>query len=236
MTTDVQDRTKFELIPVDREEVEKLAPVFDALEADPYLGEGYRFRGYTLFYFENGELVRQPSHSFYQSPDINKIWGGMERRFTELTPELERLTVPLVQRICKDFVTRWGLDPDDLEVGIHPIRTVCVEGSEGHPAPEGLHTDGFMLSSLLVVQRHNVEGALTRLYGSYDESDVIYERTLQPGEFLIFDDSRLFHYTSPVTPAGTGRAFRDVMVLCISQKGAHAERGGMQRTEATTGS
>ncbi len=214
----------YQLETVDESVLKKLVPIFDSLEADPYCEGGYRFRGYTLYFFEGDKLVRQPSHPFYQSASINRLWGDLERNFGELSKEDEATTLDTLTDLSFRFCRAWNLDPEGLEVGVHPIRTLCVEGHAGHPAPEGIHSDGFVRSSILVVQRENVTGGETRLYRARDESQRFFAQVLEEGQWLTFDDSTIFHYTTPVAPAGTGRSLRDVLILCIARRGAHQER------------
>jgi hypothetical protein len=74
-----------------------------------------------------------------------------------------------------------------------------------------LHLD---LVGIFSVQRSAVAGAETHLYTD-KKGEPIFSKILCPGEFLVFQDDRYFHFTSPISATTSGQGARDVFV-CTS--------------------
>jgi 2OG-Fe dioxygenase len=78
----------------------------------------------------------------------------------------------------------------------------------------GPHSDGQAIVVIYVVDKHGC-GAETTLHPAGAPDKVVFRHTLMPGEILVFDDRRLLHDVSPITPAQDGKSHRDVIVCGI---------------------
>jgi hypothetical protein len=66
--------------------------------------------------------------------------------------------------------------------------------------------------AIFCIDRENIEGGMTYLYKQKDGSPV-FQKILNPGEFLVFDDRQFFHFTSPIYVTNHEQGTRDVFVM-----------------------
>lgn len=66
------------------------------------------------------------------------------------------------------------------------------------------------------------DGAETRLHAFDNVEDIVYQSTLAPGEFIIFDDARFYHSATSLSDTGSGNAQRDVIVCTIDYPTTYA--------------
>lgn len=194
--------------------LEALRPHFNALPSDRYVREGYRLRRLSRFARRGGRVCRTAPRPFVQSADTNPLFGDVERAFEELDEALLRSTA--LQEVVASFLDH-GVEADqDVDVQVHMIRVRCTGDTPAHPAPEGVHRDGFDRIGILCVHVDNVSGGETRLFAD-PPRDPLLRHTLRPGELLIVDDRRLLHYTTPIE-ATERRApgVRDMLILTAS--------------------
>ena len=74
------------------------------------------------------------------------------------------------------------------------------------------HQDGFDFITIACVARHGVDGARTEVYPA-PEAPAVYSHELAPGEVVFCNDRAVYHYTTPVHPAGPEPGHRDVFVV-----------------------
>jgi histidine decarboxylase len=193
----------------------RLEDSFRNLPADPYIADRYRFRRLSSFKIVNNSLVKLPHSPLFQSKQYNPLLGDVVRDFAELEQDLVEL--PDFQTIVLEFfefcqqcstVNRIKAN----EISVHQIRTIANPKGIGHPAPEGIHRDGVDLVGIFSVSRDKIEGAATSLYKSKD-SDPIFSKILNPGEFIVFSDRAFFHFTSIIKATTSEIGTRDVFVL-----------------------
>jgi histidine decarboxylase len=214
----------FEMLSCPSEDLPNFHPLFAELRKDPYCAGRYRYRSYTLYHFTDGRLVRQPSHPLYQSANVNTLWGDVERTFPAASAEAEAAAAHALSRLTAQLLDTWRYDADDVEVGLHPIRTICGDGvGIGHPAPEGFHSDGYLISSIVCVRRENVRGARTFLKRQHD-GETVFDGVLREGDFLTFDDHQVFHFTSPIEARDGGHGHRDILLIHLAWRNAFVER------------
>jgi len=103
------------------------------------------------------------------------------------------------------------------------MRTLSHEKIKGENAPEGVHEDGAQyIMSALVVNRQNITGAESQVYEKTSSglNELIYAKTLQPGEFIFQADTGeehtfgndLWHYVTPIEPQDTAElGIRDII-------------------------
>jgi len=75
---------------------------------------------------------------------------------------------------------------------------------------------------ILYVLGRDGDGAESYLYrhdtqemGSAEDGDLVFQRQLNAGDLLIFDDKQFKHGATPLTPPPGGRAKRDVLVCTV---------------------
>jgi hypothetical protein len=185
-------------------------PSFENLPLDPYIQGRFRRRRFSRFRGEPANLARLEHKYFVQSSEVNKLAGGIKRDFPELEDSLTSL--PEFHSLISRFVDFAKIDPVTTEMGVHQIRITASPEEQGEPAPEGIHQDGFDFVGIFCICRQNLLGAETHLYEDPGKSP-IFAKELQPGEFLLVNDRRLYHYTSAVRSAGSGEGVRDVFVI-----------------------
>jgi len=187
-----------------------VAPFFDDLPSDHYVDGDYRRRRLSRFRGPADALAHLPHASFMQSGYVNELLGNIQREYAELDEALigHPSFVAFIAAI-QDF---FGFDPADTVLGVHQIRITCNDEEQGEPAPEGIHQDGFDYIAICCIAREGVVGAKTELYTDPD-GEAIFSRELQPGEIAYCDDRAIYHYTTPIHPAGDAPGHRDVFVV-----------------------
>jgi hypothetical protein len=185
-------------------------PYFENLPLDPYIRGKFRLRRFSRFVGQPEDLKRLEHKYFEQSAAVNKLAGGIKRDFAELEDQL--IALPDFCMLVARFVDFSKIDPATTEIGVHQIRIVAAPDMIGEPAPEGIHQDGFDFVGIFCIKRENLIGAETHLYES-PQSAPIFAKELQPGEFVLVNDRRLYHFTSGFRPAGPGNGVRDVFVV-----------------------
>jgi hypothetical protein len=183
---------------------------FENLPLDPYIQGKFRLRRFSRLQGPPEDLKRLEHKYFEQSAAVNKLAGGVKRDFAELEDQLTAL--PDFHMLVAQFVDFSKIGPATTEIGVHQIRIVAAPGMMGEPAPEGIHQDGFDFVGIFCIKRENLIGAETHLYES-PASPPIFAKELQPGEFVLVNDRRLYHFTGGIRPAGPGYGVRDVFVM-----------------------
>lgn len=183
---------------------------FQNLPLDPYVQGKFRLRRFSRFQGSPERLKRLEHKYFEQSAAVNKLAGGIKRDFAELDDHM--LALPDFHMLVAQFVDFSKIDPESAEIGIHQIRIVSSPDMVGEPAPEGIHQDGFNFVGIFCIKRENLIGAETHLYEN-PANPPIFAKELQPGEFVLVNDRRLYHFTSGMKPAGVGNGVRDVFVM-----------------------
>ncbi|WP_329570507.1 2OG-Fe dioxygenase family protein [Kitasatospora sp. NBC_01266] len=201
---------------------ESFSRFWENLELDPHMGDGgtYRRRKYSTISYEPGsDTIRLVDHDgFLQSREINRLNGGVVRRFEPVDPAL--LGMSVVHRLLARF-TRHIADTarparpvaPGGRVNIHQHRITATGTQLGNPTPEGIHRDGVEHIVMMLVARKNVAGGSSTLHDN--AGTPVFTRTLtDPGDYIFLDDRTCLHSTSPVTvapPAAQG--YRDMFFL-----------------------
>lgn len=188
---------------------EAFKPFFNDLPVDPNIKGHYRFRRLSRFRVSEHGLDRLPHGYLFQGKEYNPLVGGIKREFAELDDSLVNFDMfTALVLVFRDFCAlRPGAD-----IGVHQIRTTCSPESSGNPAPEGIHRDGADFVCIYSVDRDNIQGGKTHLYTRKNEN-AVFDKILYPGELLLVNDRKFFHFTTPIRPVGNGWGTRDVFVL-----------------------
>lgn len=185
-------------------------PFFVNLPVDPNIKTFHRFRRLSKFKITGDGIIKVPNGYFVQGCDYNPLLGEVKRQFESLDDDLVRLdTFQSLLCMFRDFCTlRPGAD-----IGVHQIRTTCSAKSIGEVVPEGIHQDGVDFVCIYVVDRSNIEGAETYIYTNKQGDSSIFNKILDPGDLVMLNDRKFYHYTSAVQPASIGNGSRDVFIL-----------------------
>jgi hypothetical protein len=189
----------------DGDDWDKFSRFWDDLPLDPYMGDGgtYRRRKYSAIEhnIEDGS-VRPVDQDFLQSKEINRLNGGIVRRFEPIDAALFDTSV--FQRVLAHFAARAAVETPDGEpadpvrrINIHQHRIVASEKENGNPTPEGMHRDGVAHIVMMLVAREGIAGGVSTLYDN-DRSPVLAHTMTEPGDFIFLDDTTCLHSVSPV--------------------------------------
>ncbi len=190
--------------------LDKLKNFFVNLPADPYLKGNYRFRRFSRFKVSSNTLVKLPHSYFFQNKEYNPLLGDVKREYPELDNKLIELED--FQKIVLGFFEFCQLCSTFDEIGVHQIRIAASSQHIGSPAPEGIHRDGVDLVGIFCVNRERIEGGETHLYKSKNDRPV-FQKILNLGELLVFNDHQFFHFTSPIKAISSEDGIRDVFVF-----------------------
>ncbi|MBV8966432.1 MAG: 2OG-Fe dioxygenase family protein, partial [Mycobacteriaceae bacterium] len=187
---------------------------WEDLVPDSYAAEQgtRRFRRYGHFVFATaagalGAAAPMPHRAFSQPHDSNPLYVNRDRHFEPLTDAFA--TDPLLHRILR-LLGRLAMALDDIaewSAKITPFRVIAPGGGEGQPTPEGVHRDGVILVSSLLVGRSNAVGGESSVID--ENGNCVLTTTLcEPGTLLVGDDRRTLHGVSPIRPAVPGEPAR----------------------------
>lgn len=190
---------------------------FDLLPDDNYLLNSsvrYRKRCYSSAVLRSGGLIWNDRISaFSQSKKNNRYVGGVARIYS---PVDSKVLAYLEKKIV--FLALEELPECHYSIGVHQIRVTADDNNMGKPAPEGIHQDGFDFVMVVCFAASNTAGGNSLLMDAKEHSRVFYDKILQPGECLLFDDRKFAHYVSPVVPKLPGECYRDVFVVTYKKE------------------
>jgi hypothetical protein len=193
------------------------AASWDDLELDQYLAERDRCRRRRFAIYAigaHGAIERQPHAPHYQQPDYNSLFGGLERWFAPIVPEIGGSpTMITILRFCHRLCRSLASAVETWHVEAHQFRIEARADAPGHPTPEGAHRDGVDFVLVLLVNRDNIVSGRTTVYdlaglplGSFTLTD--------PLDAALVDDNRVAHGVTPVAPLDPVRpGHRDVLVV-----------------------
>ncbi|MFE2109849.1 2OG-Fe dioxygenase family protein [Kitasatospora sp. NPDC059463] len=201
---------------------ERFSRFWDDLPLDAHMGDGgtYRRRKYSAVSYEFGSGAVRPlgQDGFLQSREINRLNGGVVRRFEPVDPALlgtsvlHRLLARFTRQIAGTARTAGSPAPVG-RVNIHQHRITATGAQAGNPTPEGMHRDGVGHIVMMLVARENVAGGSSTLHDN--AGTPVFTRTLtDPGDYIFLDDRTCLHSTSPVTAASpAAHGYRDMFFL-----------------------
>ncbi len=190
------------------------------LPADEYLpgGARYRFRRYGRFRFSpsDGALSRLPHEDYFQKADINRVTGGIIRKFAPLldTTFGNRFLHELIRFDFAQFPIEDAVQlSEDWEVQAHLIRVTADLSEQGHPTPEGVHRDGATFVTVRLAELVNAEGGEVSIYDD-DRQFLTGFRLEQVLDGYLFDDAILWHAAEPIRPAAPAHgALRSILTF-----------------------
>lgn len=191
--------------------ISSLQTLFHNIPKDPYIQEGYRYKSLARCRVKENIIEKQPHAPLYQDKTINPVNGGLVRVY----PEIDNLN--FAKEAILLFANTFKIDYS-YEILVQAQRTKCNNKSEGITTPEGFHRDDIDFLAILCVNRYNILGSETQLKDY--QGNVVFKKVLDPGEILLIDDSKLLHYTSPITLKNSTLdhfGFRDVLILSCAK-------------------
>ncbi len=200
------------------------------LPRDPHMGDGgtYRRRKYSPLTHDSveGTVRMSIEDSFLQSKEINKLNGGVVRRFEPIDPNLPETAV--FQRMLAHFTARIQESaPGDepavpvRRINIHQHRVVATAAEAGKPTPEGIHRDGVDHIVMMLVAREGIDGGVSTLYDN-SEQPILSHTLTNPGDYIFLDDHTCLHSVSPVqvaAPHSEGHRDMFFMEFCAGAPG-----------------
>jgi hypothetical protein len=194
------------------------AASWNDLELDRYLAEGLRSRSRRFAVYsvnaDGSDLARQPHQPHFQHREYNALFGGIERWFAPIAPEIgEGPVLTTIVRYCARVfgalapgVARWRVEA-------HQFRIAASAEAPGQPTPEGVHRDGVDFVLVLLVNRENIVSGVTTVYDLAGMPLGTFTLT-EPCDATLVDDNRVAHGVTPVAPLDSARpGARDVLVV-----------------------
>jgi hypothetical protein len=205
------------------DDLKRLEPTWSELPRDGYLKDGgkYRARRHSSFVqtIAPSSLMQSPHRAHWQPVDYNALHGGIERWFEPILPAVTDATAwrALLSGLGDTFAM---LSPQrQWFVEAHQFRIDTSEGI-GRPTPEGAHRDGVDFVAVILVGRHHIKGAETRVFEANGPNGVRFTLT-EPWSVLLLDDVRVIHESTPIQPDGPAHegGARDTLVLTYRADG-----------------
>ena len=194
---------------------------YDNLQVDSYLEQqektAYRFRRYGAFCLDTVErkLTEFNKKIFTQSKNVNKIYGGIDRKFSPET-DASIKNIFLKQLILADFnclpLTKKLKGVKKWFVGFNKIRIRTNYHSLTHPTPEGIHCDGHYFVVQHFISRENIIGGISKIYDRKKKTlDQITFNNFLDSCFVY--DKRVMHSVTPLKSDQNKDGFRDRLII-----------------------
>ncbi len=192
---------------------------WNGLIRDPYLRDGgsYRYRRYSVFQWQYNRLTPLPHEPHYQSSHYNHVHGGFNRHFRAWLPTT--LHNPVLPSIVRWAMAQFSRSPQTLwRIQAHQFRIVARDIQAGKPTPEGVHKDGAEYILIMMMDRHNIQGGVSRIYDNAMQP--LAEGVLaQTGDLVLVNDHAVYHGVTEIEPEKPAQpAWRDVLVLTFHRQ------------------
>lgn len=181
---------------------------------DPFMGNGTRYKRFSQYKLTHrgegwtGELL--PQRAYTAPKRFNPIGGGFKRPYEPLQADFGELVCFLAEQIGLDASVPWQLN-------VHQNRSIADAQRDGQLTPEGRHKDGHEFVSISAFAREGVSGGRTRVWGSEDAEEPLFEHTMVPGQTLLLDDRAVLHDVTDIQPVGNQRGTRDILIVAYSR-------------------
>lgn len=190
--------------------VGELKSSFDNLPRTSHLDGDFRFRRYSTVDYYGLPVGKS---EFTQSSDYNSYQGDVTRQFDPIEDSV--LSNKAFRKFYSAF--RKAGDLDFFEnVDVHQMR-IYTESKTVEVSPEGTHQDGFDVVGILGVHRHNIDGGDALVFME-QKGPPIFSSRLDSGEYIIFDDRKLWHSAKSITTVDkTTPGYMDAFILTASR-------------------
>ena len=196
-----------------------VAASWNHLVVDPYLAESARFRRRRFAVYRanaDGAIERQPHQPHFQHREYNRLFGGIERWFEPIAPEIgDSATLRTIIAFCARFFSALATGVVCWHVEVHQFRIEARDAAPGQPTPEGIHRDGVDFVLVLLVNRDNIASGVTTVYDLAGSPLGTFTLT-DPFDATLVDDNRVAHGVTAVAPLDPARSgCRDVLVVTL---------------------
>ena len=160
----------------------------------------------------NGEWYQIRAHCFNQSQDYNDFSGGYKRCYREMPSEF--LDCPATKKVLNAFKAAYRL-PDNEPILVQVQTSHVTTDNAGQCLTgQGIHTDGADRAILVCLERNNVEGAESTIYGDLEGRQSLIEPfVLEEGHAMVWQDNQVFHDVRPARVLdGEGEGSRTVLI------------------------
>ncbi|MFB2919745.1 2OG-Fe dioxygenase family protein [Aerosakkonema funiforme] len=174
---------------------------------DPYTPGRYRGRGGFVLALD-GSPIGMLNETFVQKeneayPNISRKFAPLPDGFVVFLSSGNVISIfQIFQEFCRSRIR---------ELDIHLIG-ICSNNTEVKVVPENSHQDGTDRVGILVIDRLNIEGGETQVARSKGGKP-FFSEILEPGEMLMFDDRKYWHYVTPIKSISPEPGWRFVVVL-----------------------
>jgi hypothetical protein len=172
-----------------------------------------RFRHFSSFESnENGIFENDALYTLFNS----KKDFHVDYDETKKLPSIDKSLIQ--NNIIQNFLLKiFSVSPIHIRnrygIGVHQVRVITDEKHIGDNAPT-LHKDGYDFSADLAICRQNIQGGTTLISTTKKEEDIMFTHNLQPGEFVFFNDRKLFHSATQIIPdCLKEKSYRDMVII-----------------------
>ena len=214
--------------------------LWESLSTDQYMQDNgkYRKRSYsTMHYQGNNKVALKPYMPLYKSSLYNNFAGDIYRYFDKTDPILYKnkyfkKALTLATHVFNECAKRKGNEHPEWFIEVDQYRVVADTDTHGKPTPEGIHSDGTSYFLLMLVDRQNIEGGVSRIYDGNEE--LLHETTLTyPGDMMLLNDLDMLHGVSDIS-SKMDYANRDILHISftdLTAKSAIQRRFGLTDDE-----
>jgi len=177
-----------------------------------------RARDVILYEWNDGKLTLEEHETI-------AIWDRSEIKGERIHKRIELLDDPQARNLIETFLS---LVPEDRRqqrgtFGVNLFRTYTNVVSKPHQDEEEF--------IILYVLHREGDGAESYLYkydkekmGAAEVGERVLLKQLNPGDLMIFEDSRFKHGATDLIPPSGGRAKRDVLVCTVDRPTTYLQR------------
>ncbi|TMP34748.1 2OG-Fe dioxygenase family protein [Pseudoalteromonas rubra] len=150
-------------------------------------------------------IKRVPAREFGQEDALTSTnlqdYRLVKRKFKELPDKLDTEYLhKTIKYLANQLYTKLNGQQCNFNIIVHYTLVYCYPEESATNSPEGIHQDGMdYIVSAMVVERNNVEGGKSIIYGSDAKTEVL-NTTLQPGMGILQPDrnSDLWHTVTSI--------------------------------------
>ncbi len=223
---------EFVLSPSMQEDLSALQESFENLEQDPFMDTEtvWRLRRFGRFGIFTGlesdedpdaisikPIEYAPYQSKYLEDGLSEF-NVVPRAF----PELEAATYEnaCVRALIKELfaaIPQEKKDGTPWEAKVHQVRVLSFADKIVKATPEGIHEDGHDFFAIVMMQRKNIEGAMSRIWSKDQQENPLFEQTLaEPLDTLLVHDRKVLHDATAMEPA-ENIGYRDVLIISMDK-------------------
>jgi len=187
------------------------------LKLDQFMADKgeYRERRYSVFEYDQQKqhFALSADNTHYQGSDYNSLNGGVERTYVPF--EDATLSNPILSGLLSYAIAHVEqlLGKSNWRIESHQFRILASSEQPGKPTPEGIHQDGVDYVFVVMIDRHNVMGGISKVYAR-DGRLLDSFKMRRPLDVLHLNDELVYHYVTPVKPLWEDLpAWRDALVL-----------------------